>query len=82
MDRDLFEELRLVRREIADERRVPAFVIFSDAALRDIARHRPSSLDSMGQIYGIGVKKLNDFGDVFLQITFDYCEKHRLAMDA
>jgi len=81
VDRDLFEELRAVRREIAEEHAVPAFVIFSDATLRDLARHRPSSLNSMRRIYGIGARKLENFGDLFLQVIFDFCEKHRLGMD-
>ena len=66
VDRVLFEKLRSLRREMAQERVVPPYVIFSDRTLRDLARVRPSSLAKMRQLYGIGEQKLNDFGDNFL----------------
>ena len=62
VDRDLFERLRLVRREIAGLRKVPAYVIFSDATLRDLARQRPTTIEELGGIYGIGKQKQADLG--------------------
>lgn len=73
VDRDLFEELRGLRRTIADEREVPAFIIFSDATLRDLARVRPGSVESMGRVYGIGAKKQADLGERFVQVISQYC---------
>jgi len=66
VDRDLFEHLRSVRREIALERSVPAFVIFSDATLRDLARLRPKTSTDMRRVRGIGERKLADLGARFL----------------
>lgn len=69
VDRELFDELRAVRKELATERRVPPYVIFSDATLRELAKRRPRTLSEMRQIYGIGDVKLRDFGDRFLAIV-------------
>ncbi|MBX9723041.1 MAG: RecQ family ATP-dependent DNA helicase, partial [Candidatus Obscuribacterales bacterium] len=69
VNRDIFEELRNLRRDLATERRVPPYVIFSDATLRELARIRPRTLSEMRQIHGIGDVKLKDFGDKFLQLV-------------
>jgi len=66
VDCGLFERLRMVRRELALERSVPAFVIFSDATLRDLARLRPKNPLEMRRVRGIGERKLTDFGPRFL----------------
>ncbi len=65
-DEALFTELRRVRKELADTRDVPAYVIFSDAVLRDFARVVPRTLSQLRAISGVGDKKLADFGDYFL----------------
>jgi ATP-dependent DNA helicase RecQ len=62
VDRDLFERLRTFRRRKAEERGVPPFIIFSDATLRDLARVRPTTLDQLPAIHGIGAKKLAEYG--------------------
>ncbi|MCH7796991.1 MAG: DNA helicase RecQ [Planctomycetes bacterium] len=62
VDRDLFERLREVRRDIARLRQVPAYVIFSDATLRDLARQRPTTIEELADIYGIGKQKQTDLG--------------------
>lgn len=67
VDRDLFEVLRQVRRELADTRSVPAYVIFSDAALRDMARRRPATSEEFLEVHGVGQKKSEDFGSEFLE---------------
>jgi len=64
---DLFRRLRAVRKELADSRDVPAFVIFSDAVLRAMARDIPRTLAQMRSISGVGDKKLADFGELFLE---------------
>lgn len=66
VDRNLFEHLRSVRREIALERSVPAFVVFSDATLRDLARVRPKTPPEMRRVKGIGERKMADLGERFL----------------
>src|SRR5205814_1175937 len=66
VDRDLFERLRTVRLEIARARGVPPYVIFHDATLREMARLRPRSLDALLAVKGVGARKADDLGDVFL----------------
>jgi ATP-dependent DNA helicase RecQ len=67
VDRDLFEDLRKLRREIADQRGVPPYVIFSDATLRELASRRPTTPEEMIQVKGVGAKKLEDLGPQFLE---------------
>ena len=66
VDRDLFERLRAVRLEIARSRGVPPYVIFHDATLREMARLRPTSLDSLLAVKGVGARKADDLGETFL----------------
>jgi ATP-dependent DNA helicase RecQ len=65
--RALFDRLRALRREIADERGVPAFMVFSDRTLRDMARRRPATKSAMLQVLGVGAAKLESFGERFLR---------------
>jgi ATP-dependent DNA helicase RecQ len=67
VDRGLFEHLRSVRLEIARARGVPPYVIFHDATLREMARLRPSSITGMLAVKGIGNRKAEDLGGVFLE---------------
>jgi len=67
-DRDLFAELRALRREIAAERDVPPYVVFSDAVLRAMARDRPRTPAEFRAISGVGEKKLADFGARFITV--------------
>ena len=64
-DEILFERLRQVRRALADERSVPAYVIFGDVTLRQMARQYPASESAMAGIFGMGEKKRAEFGEVF-----------------
>jgi ATP-dependent DNA helicase RecQ len=66
VDRDLFESLRELRREVAEERNVPPYVVFGDASLRDMARLRPRSAVEFLAVYGVGDRKLKDLGPLFL----------------
>jgi ATP-dependent DNA helicase RecQ len=65
-DEALFDRLRALRKKLADERDVPAYIIFSDVALRQMARNYPASERDFARISGVGEKKLREFGDVFL----------------
>ena len=65
-DREVFAALRTLRREIAAERDVPPYVVFSDAVLRAMARELPRTPAQMRGISGVGEKKLADFGNRFL----------------
>jgi len=64
----LFEALRARRREIAQETGLPPYVIFHDSVLRDMAMARPSSLAEMGQLSGVGARKLDAYGQDFLDV--------------
>lgn len=64
----LFDALRELRRSLAEEAQMPPYVIFHDATLRDMAKSRPASLDAMGNISGIGAKKLEAYGEAFLRV--------------
>ena len=65
-DEELFERLRELRKRLADERALPPDIIFSDVALRQMARDYPESERDFARIVGVGEKKLRDFGEVFL----------------
>ncbi len=65
-DEELFERLRQLRKRLADERSVPAYIVFSDVSLRQMARLYPVNGEQMARINGVGEKKLKEFGDVFL----------------
>lgn len=81
VDRDLFEELRSIRRTLAEERGVPPYIVFNDATLRDLSRIRPSQLEDMRRISGIGDAKLKDFGKVFNSAVKTYCQERNVSMD-
>lgn len=68
----LFEQLRVLRKRLADERNVPAFVIFSDFALRQMARGYPSDVKAFSLVSGVGEKKLKDFGTAFIDEIMEY----------
>lgn len=65
----LFDALRNLRRELAQEAGVPPYVIFHDATLREIAALRPASLRDMGEVSGIGQRKLDAYGEAFLAVV-------------
>ncbi len=81
VDRGLFELLRELRRAIASEQSVPAYIVFGDAALRDMARRRPSTLVEFLRVQGVGQKKCEDYGERFLEHLGEYCSQHGVAMD-
>jgi len=67
VDHGLFERLRAVRLEIARSRGIPPYVIFHDATLREMARRRPGSRDQLLTIKGVGVRKAEELGEIFLE---------------
>ncbi|RKR03069.1 DNA helicase RecQ [Maricaulis maris] len=68
VDADVLAALKALRRELAAERNVPAYVVFSDATLIDMAHLQPRSLDEMAAVNGVGPKKLETFGERFLGV--------------
>ncbi len=65
-DAELFERLRALRKRLADERKVPAYVVFSDRTLQAMAAQKPCTADGLLEIHGVGQKKLDEFGEAFL----------------
>jgi len=72
VDKGLFEALRKVRKEIASDKKVPAYVVFGDAALRDMARRKPATVENFLEVNGVGDKKCKQYGRVFLAAIKDY----------
>ena len=67
-DAPLLSALKAKRRALAEEARVPAYVIFPDRTLIEMAEARPATLDDMARVSGVGAKKLERYGATFLQI--------------
>ena len=74
-DNELFERLRRLRLRIARELDVPAFVVFNDAALRDMAQRVPRNREEFGRISGVATVKLQQFGDRFLAEIQQYLKE-------
>ncbi len=72
-DMGLFERLRALRRRLADEEGVPAFVVFSDATLRGLAAAKPTGPQAMLRVSGVGPAKLERYGESFLATIREYC---------
>jgi ATP-dependent DNA helicase RecQ len=81
VDRGLFDALRDLRRAKATALSVPAYVVFGDTALRDMARRRPTTIAGFHSVKGVGEKKLADFGQEFIACISNYCEQHGIAAD-
>lgn len=76
-DAELFEGLRALRRDLAAERDVPPYIICSDATLRGLCRKRPSTREELLDVTGIGEKKADAFGEVFLQAIAEFEDAQR-----
>ena len=72
VDRDLFDVLRVMRSGIAKSDGVPPYIVFHDAALREIARAVPTELEELSEIKGIGEKKSERYGYTVMQTIEDY----------
>jgi ATP-dependent DNA helicase RecQ len=81
VDDGLFNRLRELRRTTAEEKRIPPFVIFHDASLREMARQRPSTVAAFGTIPGVGERKRGDYGEAFVARIVEYCTESKISMD-
>jgi len=81
VDRDLFEALRVLRRAIAAERKLPAYIVFGDAALRDMARRRPTTRDGFLDVDGVGEAKTRQYGETFVAAIREFCRGRGLPTD-
>ncbi|TIX01571.1 MAG: ATP-dependent DNA helicase RecQ, partial [Mesorhizobium sp.] len=66
VDASLLAALKSLRLRLTKERQVPAYVVFSDRTLIDMAERRPHDLDAFAEVNGVGAAKLKEFGQVFL----------------
>jgi ATP-dependent DNA helicase RecQ len=75
-DEALFEQLRYLRKRLADDRAVPPYIVFSDVTLRQMAREYPTTTAEFSRLSGVGQKKLAEYGDVFLGEIGSYLAKN------
>lgn len=68
VDQELFQILRKKRTKLAKKRGVPAYIIFGDKSLRDMATKKPLTKEAFSGIYGVGENKLNSYADTFIKI--------------
>ena len=81
VDHGLFDTLRELRHAKAEALSVPAYIVFGDTALRDMARRRPTTMAGFRSVKGVGDKKLADFGQDFINCITRFCEQHQLTTD-
>jgi len=77
-DTGLFEQLRVLRKNLADQKGVPPFVVFSDVALQEMAYYFPQNAESFLQISGVGAMKLEQYGEKFMPVIRDYVKENNL----
>ena len=75
----LFDKLKTLRHNIAQRENVPAYIIFSDATLIELATYLPITTSDIQKISGFGAKKMEAYGQSFLDIVQDYCITYKLA---
>jgi ATP-dependent DNA helicase RecQ len=76
----LFQHLRTLRKQLADEQGVPPYVIFPDTSLQAMAQQRPQSATHFARIPGVGSRKQEAFFTLFTSAIREYCEEHNLAL--
>ncbi|MDX1664603.1 MAG: DNA helicase RecQ [Candidatus Promineifilaceae bacterium] len=81
-DHSLFQELRTLRKALADEADVPAYIIFSDQTLIDMARRFPRTPQEMLAVHGVGEVKLERYGDAFIDRIAAYCQENDVSPPA
>lgn len=78
-DAELFERLRVLRRDLALEREVPPYIVCTDKTLRDLCRKRPHDRDELLGVSGFGEKKAADYGEAFIGAIAAFEDTHRGA---
>jgi ATP-dependent DNA helicase RecQ len=81
-DEILFDRLRALRRRLADERGVPAYIIFSDVSLREMARKYPTNSTEFRRVPGVGEQKLKDFGELFLSVIRSHSAENQSGISS
>ncbi|MDO8617757.1 MAG: RecQ family ATP-dependent DNA helicase [Candidatus Uhrbacteria bacterium] len=75
----LFEQLRVLRRRLAAEKGIAPYMVFGDRSLQDMARIFPRTPEAMKQVFGVGERKMTQFGQIFLRHVSAYADEHGLA---
>lgn len=78
-DRELFEELRLLRRSIAQEKNIPPYLVFGDRSLQDMSRWYPQSKENFAKIFGVAESKLQQYGTKFVDVIRKYAETNGIS---
>lgn len=78
--RELFERLRLKRRELAEEANLPPFMIFADTTLRAMAQRRPATREQFALLPGVGARKVETFAGPFLAVIEAFCDERDIAL--
>ncbi|MBR1786892.1 MAG: HRDC domain-containing protein [Paludibacteraceae bacterium] len=81
-DKKLFERLRQLRLLIAKEDNVPAYIVFSDKTLHELATYKPTTLSTFEQVNGVGKKKIESYGERFVMSICEYLNKSYTRQDA
>ncbi|HEU5292324.1 MAG TPA: DNA helicase RecQ [Cyclobacteriaceae bacterium] len=74
----LFQQLKVVRRELADIENVPAYIVLSDATLMELATYLPHNKEEFAKISGFGQVKIEKYGKHFWEVVANYCREHKL----
>ncbi|RMR14023.1 ATP-dependent DNA helicase RecQ [Pseudomonas amygdali pv. ulmi] len=80
-EREQWEALRALRRKLAEEHAVPPYVIFPDSTLLEMLRSKPGSMAEMARVGGVGARKLERYGEAFLEVLSGKAEAPRVVAD-
>lgn len=80
-EREQWEALRALRRKLAEEHGVPPYVIFPDSTLLEMLRSQPTSLSEMATVSGVGARKLERYGEAFLEVLGGQVETPKVVAD-
>lgn len=72
---ELFDRLKILRKKIAEEQEIPAYVVFNDATLEEMAAQRPIDEDQLLEISGVGQRKVDQYGDRFIREIIAYVKE-------
>lgn len=75
-DQDLFQELRVLRKQLADQEELPPYAIFSDRTLREMCMYYPKSIEELLQVQGVGKVKSERYGTTFIEAIQRYCQEN------
>lgn len=79
-DSNLFEILRNLRKEIAEINHIPPFIVFTDVSLKEMSTYFPINVESMLEISGVGVNKLEKYGNIFIETINQYVIENNIEV--